>query len=66
MVLTKQAVPGCRKNQALFQIAGINRNILSPLTVLKINNCDIEKADTIKVIVLLDDNLSWKEHIKYI
>ena len=55
MVLTKQAVPGCRKNQALFQI---DRNIPSPLTVLKINNCDIEKADTIKVIVLLDDNLS--------
>ena len=34
--------------------------------MLKINN-DIEKVDTMKFLgVLLDDNLSWKEHMKYL
>ena len=34
--------------------------------MLKINN-DIERVDTMKFLgVLLDDNLSWKEHMKYL
>ena len=35
--------------------------------MLKINNHDIERVNTMKFLsVLLDDNLSWKEHIKYL
>ena len=41
--------------------------IPSHLPTLKINNHDIKRVNTIKFIgVLLDDNLSWKEHIKYL
>ena len=37
------------------------------LPTLKIINHDIKRASTMKSLgVLLDDNLSWKEHIKYI
>ena len=53
MVLSKQAVTKCRKNQ------------VSHLPTLKINNH--EKVNTMKFLgALLDDNLSWKEHIKYL
>ena len=35
--------------------------------MLKVNNHDIERVNTMKFLgVLLDDNLSWKEHIKYL
>ena len=37
------------------------------LLTLKINNHDIERVDTMKFLgVLLDDNLSQKEYIKYL
>ena len=42
-------------------------SISSLLPTLKINNHDIERVKTIKfLVVLLDDNLSWKERIKYV
>ena len=42
-------------------------SIPSHLPTLKINNHGIERVNTMKVLgVLLDDNLSWKEHIKYL
>ena len=35
--------------------------------MLKVNYHDIERVNTMKFLgVLLDDNLSWKEHIKYL
>ena len=35
--------------------------------MLKVKNHDIERVNTMKFLgVLLDDNLSWKEHIKYL
>ena len=42
-------------------------SIPSHLPTLKINNHDIERVNTMKFLdVLLDDDLSWKEHIKYL
>ena len=52
---------------SLFHNAGKKYSIPSYLPTLKINNDDIERVNTIKFLgVLLDDNLSWKEHIKYL
>ena len=43
------------------------RSILSPVPALKINNCGIERVYTTKILgALLDGNLSWEEHIKYL
>ena len=42
-------------------------NILLPLLKLNINNSEIERPECLKFLgVLLDENLCWKEHIKYI
>ena len=42
-------------------------SIPSHLPALEISNHDIERVNTMKFLgVLLDDNLSWKEHIKYL
>ena len=42
-------------------------SILSPLPTLKINNHDIKGVVTMKFLgVLLHENLSWKEHMKYL
>ena len=50
----------------LFHKSGKKCGIPSHLPTLKINNHDIERVNTMKFLgVLLDDNLSWKEHIKY-
>ena len=68
MVLSEQAVTKCRKNQVFIvpQIR-ILYSIPSHLPTLKINDHDIERVNTMKFLgVLLDDNLSWKEHIKYL
>ena len=47
--------------------SGKKYSIPSHLPTLKINNHDIERVTTMKFLgVLLDDNLSWKEHIKYL
>ena len=52
---------------SLFHKSGKKYSIPSHLPTLKINNHDIERVNTIKFIgVLLDDNLSWKKHIKYL
>ena len=52
---------------SLFHKSGKKYSIPSHLPTLKINNHDIERVNTIKFPgVLLDDNLSWKEHIKYL
>ena len=67
MVLSKQAVTKCRKNQA-FIVPKIRQKIQHPLSSTNVQNkqSHIEKVDTIKFLgVLLDDNFSWKEHIKY-
>ena len=51
----------------LFHKSGKKYSIPSHLPTLKINNHDIERVNTMKFLgVLLDDNLSWKEHIKYL
>ena len=50
MVLSKQAVTKCRKNQVCI-VPQSRQKIQHPLS---------------PTVVLLDDNLSWKEHIKYI
>ena len=69
MVLSKQAVTKCRKNQ-VFIVPQIWQKIQHPLpstNVIKINNHDIERVNTMKFLgVLLDDNLSWKENMKYL
>ena len=50
----------------LFHKSGKKYRIPYHLPVLKINNRDIERVNTMKFLgVLLDDNLSWKEHMKY-
>ena len=52
---------------SLFHKSGKKYSIPSHLPTLKINNHDIERVNTMKFLgVLLDDNLSWKEHIKYL
>ena len=52
---------------SLFHKSGKKYNIPSHLPTLKINNHDTERVHTMKFLgVLLDDNLSWKEHIKYL
>ena len=50
MVLSKQAVTKCRKNQVCI-VPQSRQKMQHPLS---------------PTVVLLDDNLSWKEHIKYI
>ena len=68
MVLNKQAVTKCRKNQnSLFHKSRKKYNMPSPLPTLKINNHNIERVNTRKFLsLLLNENLSWKEHIKYL
>ena len=52
---------------SLFHKSGKKYSIPSHLPMLKINNRDIERVNTMKFLgVLLDDNLSWKEHMKYL
>ena len=52
---------------SLFHKSAKKYSIPSHLLTLKINNHDIERVNTMKFLgVLLDDNLSWKEHIKYL
>ena len=68
MVFSKQAVTNVGKTKfSLFHKSGKKYSIPSHLPTLKINNHDIERVNTMKFLgVLLDDNLSWKEHIKYL
>ena len=50
---------------SLFHKSGKKYSTPCQLPTLKINNYDIERVNTMKLLgVLLDDNLSWKEHIK--
>ena len=52
---------------SLFHKSGKKYSIPSHLPTLKIKNHDVERVNTMKFLgVLLDDNLSWKEHIKYL
>ena len=52
---------------SLFHKSVKKYSIPSHLPTLKINNHDIERVNTMKFLgVLLDDNLLWKEHIKYL
>ena len=52
---------------SLFHKLGKKYSMPSHLTTLKINNHDIERVNTMKFLgALLDDNLSWKERIKYL
>ena len=68
MVLSKQAVTKCRKNQVFIFLQSkqkMQHPVLS--TNVKKNNHSIERVNTMKFLgVLLDDNFSWKEHIKYL
>ena len=68
MFLSKQAVTKCRKKQVSIvpQIRQKVQHFLSS-TNIKINNHDIEIDNTMRFLgVLLDDNLLWKEHTKYL
>ena len=68
MVLSEQAVTKCRKNQ-VFIVPQIRQKMQHtlPLPTLKINNHDNKTVNMMKFLcVLLDENLSWKEHIKYL
>ena len=68
MVLSKQAVTKCRKNQ-VFIVPQIRQKIQDPLSSTSVQNklSHIEKVNIMKFLsVLLDDNFSWKEHIKYL
>ena len=50
---------------SLFHKPDKKCSIPSHLPTLKINSHDIERVNMMKLLdVLLDDNLSWKEHIK--
>ena len=50
-----------KTNFSLFHKSGKKYSIPSHLPMLKINNHDIERVNTMKFLgVLLDDNLSWK------
>ena len=50
---------------SLFDKSGKKIQHPLPSTTVKINNHDIERVSTMKFLgVLLDDNLSWKAHIK--
>ena len=52
---------------SLFHKSGKKYSIPSHQPTLKINNNGIERVNTMKFLgVLLDNNLSWKEHIKYL
>ena len=52
---------------SLLHKSGKKYSIPSHLPTLRINNHDIERVNTMKFLgVLLDDNLSWNEHIKYL
>ena len=52
---------------SLFHKSGKKYSTHCQLPTLKINNYYIERVNTMKRLgVLLDDNLSWKEHIKYL
>ena len=68
MVLSKQAVTKCRKNQ-VFIVPQIRQKIQHPLSSTNVKNKQSRyrnRVITMKFLcVLLDDNLSWKEHIKY-
>ena len=51
----------------LFHKSGKKYSIFYHLQTLKINNHDIEIDNTMRFLgVLLDDNLLWKEHTKYL
>ena len=51
----------------LFHKSGKKYSISSHLQTLKINNHDIEIDNTMRFLgVLLDDNLLWKKHTKYL
>ena len=51
----------------LFHKSGKKYSTSSHLQTLKINNHDIEIDNTMRFLgVLLDDNLLWKEHTKYL
>ena len=51
---------------SLFHKSGKKYSIPSHLLTLKINNHDIERVNTMKSLYVLLDNLSLKEHIKYL
>ena len=52
---------------SLFHKASRKDDIPLKLPILKINNHQIERVESIKFLgVLLDENLCWKDHIKYI
>ena len=52
---------------SLYHKSAKKLSISSPQATLKVNNCSIDRVDTIKVLgVLLDDNLSQKKHIQYL
>ena len=68
MILSKQAVTKCRKNQ-VFIVPQLSKKYSIPfhLPTLEINSHDIERVNTMKFLgILLNDNLPWKEHIKYL
>ena len=56
-----------KTKQSFFNKPNKRDDILLFLPKLNINNSEIERSECLKFLgVLLDENLCWKEHIKYI
>ena len=56
-----------KTKQSFFNKPNKRDDILLLLPKLNINNSEIERSECLKFLgVLLDENLCWKEHIKYI
>ena len=57
-----------KKNRySFFHTPSQTDNIPLQLPNLIINNCKIKREESIKFLgVLLDENVTWKEHLKYI
>ena len=56
-----------KNNFSLLHKSGKKQGIPSSLRMLKMENHDIERVNTLKFLsVVSDENLSWKVHIKYL
>ena len=55
-----------KKKQLIFPQSSKKDDIPIVIPKLNINNNEIARTDSMFLGVLLDENLSWKTHIKYI
>ena len=56
-----------KTNYSFFHKRSKQDDMLLLLPKLKINNYKLKRAESVKFLgVVLDENLTWKQHIKYI